>query len=64
MTQASGRFVVDGRAVGADAFRLVSIDPSASVIVDACAGSGKTTLLVTRIVRALIDGWYRAGAKP
>lgn len=56
MTRASGRFVVDGRAVDADAFRLVSIDPSSSVIVDACAGSGKTTLLVTRIVRALIDG--------
>ena len=28
MTQPSGRFVVDGRAVDADAFRLVSIDPA------------------------------------
>lgn len=50
------RFEVDGRAVGADAFRLASIDPAASVVVDACAGSGKTTLLVTRIVRALLEG--------
>lgn len=56
MSAGGERFEVDGRAVGADAFRLASIYPAASVIVDACAGSGKTTLLVTRIVRALIDG--------
>ena len=56
MNAAGERFEVDGRAVGADVFRLASIDPAASVVVDACAGSGKTTLLVTRIVRALIEG--------
>jgi ATP-dependent helicase/nuclease subunit A len=51
-----GRFAVDGRAVDADAFRHAAIDPSSSVVVDACAGSGKTTLLVARIVRALLEG--------
>ncbi|RPH45628.1 MAG: hypothetical protein EHM87_05695, partial [Burkholderiales bacterium] len=56
VTRSGERFEVDGRAVDAGAFRLASIDPIASVIVDACAGSGKTTLLVTRIVRALLDG--------
>lgn len=53
---AGGAFRVDGRPADADAFRLAAIDPSASVIVDACAGSGKTTLLVARIVRALLEG--------
>ncbi|HYF59307.1 MAG TPA: UvrD-helicase domain-containing protein, partial [Burkholderiaceae bacterium] len=53
---AGGRFFVGGRAVDADAFRLAAIDPSGSVVVDACAGSGKTTLLVARIVRALLEG--------
>ncbi len=56
MNASGEHFEVDGRAVGADVFRLASIDPAASVVVDACAGSGKTTLLVTRIVRALIEG--------
>ncbi len=50
------RHVLDGRPVDADAFWRAAIDPSRSVVVDACAGSGKTTLLVARIVRALLDG--------
>ncbi len=50
------RFALDGVAVDADAFRRAAIDPSRSVVVDACAGSGKTTLLVARIVRALLEG--------
>ena len=50
------RYTLDGGAVDADAFRRAAIDPSRSVVVDACAGSGKTTLLVARIVRALLDG--------
>ncbi|HEY5994094.1 MAG TPA: UvrD-helicase domain-containing protein [Gallionellaceae bacterium] len=34
----------------------VALDPSRSIVVEACAGSGKTWLLVSRIVRLLIDG--------
>jgi ATP-dependent exoDNAse (exonuclease V) beta subunit len=52
----SGLFRVDGLPVDALAFRHAAIDPSASVVVDACAGSGKTTLLVARMVRALLEG--------
>ena len=50
------RFEVDSRSVDSQAFRRAAIDPSVSVLVEACAGSGKTTLLVGRIVRALLDG--------
>ena len=35
---------------------LNALDPSASVVVEACAGSGKTWLLVSRIVRLLMAG--------
>ncbi len=34
----------------------LALDPSHSVVVEACAGSGKTWLLVSRIVRLLLDG--------
>jgi len=34
----------------------IALDPSRSVVVEACAGSGKTWLLVSRIVRLLLDG--------
>ena len=34
----------------------VALDPSRSVVVEACAGSGKTWLLVSRMVRLLLDG--------
>jgi len=34
----------------------IALDPSRSVVVEACAGSGKTWLLVSRIVRLLMDG--------
>src|SRR5512147_1776396 len=37
----------------------VALDPTRSVVVEACAGSGKTWLLVSRIVRLLL-----AGAQP
>ncbi|NWG39898.1 MAG: UvrD-helicase domain-containing protein [Hydrogenophilaceae bacterium] len=37
----------------------LALDPSRSVVVEACAGSGKTWLLVSRILRALL-----AGAEP
>lgn len=50
------RFTLDDVAIDADTFRRAAIDPSRSVVVDACAGSGKTTLLVARIVRALLEG--------
>lgn len=33
-----------------------ALDPSRSVVVDACAGSGKTWLLASRIVRLLLGG--------
>ena len=33
-----------------------ALDPTRSVVVEACAGSGKTWLLVSRIVRLLIAG--------
>ncbi|MBY0268519.1 MAG: UvrD-helicase domain-containing protein [Burkholderiales bacterium] len=36
-----------------------ALDPSSSVVIEACAGSGKTWLLVSRIVRLLL-----AGAEP
>ena len=36
-----------------------ALDPSRSVVIEACAGSGKTWLLVSRILRLLL-----AGAKP
>ncbi len=35
---------------------LRSLDPSRSVVVEACAGSGKTWLLASRIVRLLLAG--------
>ncbi len=34
----------------------IALDPSRSVVVEACAGSGKTWLLVSRIARLLLDG--------
>ena len=34
----------------------IALDPTRSVVVEACAGSGKTWLLVSRIVRLLLDG--------
>lgn len=42
-----------------DAFIARALDPSRSVVVEACAGSGKTWLLVSRILRLLL-----AGARP
>ncbi len=43
-----------------DAFDFkTALDPSRSVVIEACAGSGKTWLLVSRILRLLL-----AGAKP
>jgi ATP-dependent helicase/nuclease subunit A len=35
---------------------LDALDPTSSVVVEACAGSGKTWLLVSRIVRLLLAG--------
>ena len=37
---------------------LRALDPSRSVVVEACAGSGKTWLLASRVVR-LLAGRYR-----
>ncbi len=34
----------------------IALDPSSSVVVEACAGSGKTWMLVSRIVRLLLAG--------
>ncbi len=34
----------------------IALDPTRSVVVEACAGSGKTWLLVSRIVRLFLDG--------
>ena len=41
-----------------DATDLIAraLDPSRSVVVEACAGSGKTWLLAARIVRLLLAG--------
>ena len=33
-----------------------ALDPSRSIVVEACAGSGKTWLLVSRVIRLLLDG--------
>ncbi len=35
---------------------LRALDPTRSVVVEACAGSGKTWLLASRIVRLLLGG--------
>jgi ATP-dependent helicase/nuclease subunit A len=35
---------------------LPALDPTASVVVEACAGSGKTWLLVSRMIRLLLAG--------
>ena len=35
---------------------LRALDPSRSVVVEACAGSGKTWLLASRVVRLLLGG--------
>ena len=35
---------------------LDALEPSRSVVVEACAGSGKTWLLASRIVRLLLSG--------
>ena len=39
-----------------DSLILRALDPSRSVVVEACAGSGKTWLLASRIVRLLLAG--------
>ncbi|MGN6701512.1 MAG: UvrD-helicase domain-containing protein, partial [Burkholderiaceae bacterium] len=49
-------YLVDGRAVDADAFTAAACDPRHSVVVEACAGSGKTWLLVARMLRLLLAG--------
>jgi len=55
--------LADGRAPGGDALAdasrrmiLRALDPTHSVVVEACAGSGKTWLLAARIVRLLLAG--------
>ncbi|HRK56077.1 MAG TPA: UvrD-helicase domain-containing protein [Burkholderiaceae bacterium] len=50
------QFSADGQPISLEAFTHRACDPSASVLVEACAGSGKTWLLVSRIVRALLAG--------
>jgi ATP-dependent helicase/nuclease subunit A len=48
--------VHSGRADSAASLTLRALDPSRSVVVEACAGSGKTWLLASRIVRLLLAG--------
>ena len=49
-------YVIDGATASREAFYARACDPTASVVVEACAGAGKTWMLVSRILRALLDG--------
>ncbi len=49
-------FLADERPIDGAEFTRRACDPTASVVVEACAGSGKTWLLVGRIVRLLLAG--------
>jgi len=49
-------YLADDQQIDEAAFTRCACDPSASVVVEACAGSGKTWLLVGRIVRLLLSG--------
>lgn len=57
MSEAS--FFVDDEPKERAAFDAVALEPSQSVVIQACAGSGKTWILVARIKRLLL-----AGAEP
>lgn len=48
-----------GRGMSEPLDMAVALDPTRSVVVEACAGSGKTWLLVSRMIRLLL-----AGAEP
>lgn len=43
-------------ATSREALARAALDPTRSVVVEACAGSGKTWLLVSRILRLLLSG--------
>ncbi len=49
-------YIVDGHPAPHAEFIARALDPSRSVVIEACAGSGKTWLLVARIVRLLVAG--------
>ncbi len=47
----------NGQGVSAQSFYAIACEPKRNVAIEACAGAGKTWMLVSRIVRALLDGF-------
>jgi ATP-dependent helicase/nuclease subunit A len=48
---------IEERPASEAAFYAQACDPRRSVVVEACAGAGKTWMLVSRVLRALLEGF-------